>query len=48
MASEVAILYDNARKEHAKGILLLENKFGYHPAFKRPGDSFRGIIFQPA
>ena len=48
MTSEIAVLYGNAKKGHAKGIVLLENEFGYHPAFKRPGDTFTGVAFRPA
>lgn len=40
MTAEIGILYNKAKVGHTKGILLLENEFGYHPAFLHPGDTF--------
>ncbi len=48
MTAEIGQLYNNAKKGHAKGIVLLEQEFGYHPAFKRPGDTFTATPFRPA
>lgn len=47
MTSDIAAIYDKASLGHAKGIKMLEKEFGYHPAFKRPGDTFTGIAFRP-
>lgn len=47
MTQDIGNIYDKAKVGHAKGIVLLEKEFGYHPAFKRPGDSFTGIPFRP-
>jgi hypothetical protein len=47
MTSEIGTLYNNAKKGHASGIVLLEKEFGYHPAFKRPKDTFTATAFRP-
>lgn len=47
MTSDIADIYENAKKGHAKGIVLLENEFGYHPTFKRPQDTFTAVPFRP-
>ena len=47
MTGDIGELYENAKKGHAKGIVLLQNEFGYHPAFKRPQDTFTAIPFRP-
>lgn len=47
MTGEIGKIYDNAKKGHERGIVLLENEFGYHPAFKRPQDTFSAIPFRP-
>jgi len=39
--------YDKAREFHAKGILMLQKDFGYHPAYKRPLDTFTAVPFRP-
>lgn len=43
----IAELYNQAKKGHKNGIVLLKKEFGYHPAFKRPGDTFSAIPFHP-
>jgi hypothetical protein len=43
----IGTLYGNARKSHKKGIQSLVENFDYHPAFKRPGDSFTATPFDP-
>ena len=48
MTADIAVIYDKAKKGHASGIKLLEKEFGYHPSFKRPGDTFTAIPFKPA
>jgi hypothetical protein len=48
MTSEIADIYANAKKGHAKGIVLLQDEFGYHVPFKRPGDTFTAVAFRPA
>ena len=47
MTTEIAAIYEKAQIGHQKGIKMLEKEFGYHPAFKRPGDTFTGIAFRP-
>ena len=47
MTGEIGTIYGNAKKGHAQGIVLLEKEFGYHPAFKRPKDSFTATAFRP-
>ena len=39
LAVQIEAIYNNAKKGHQKGIVMLENEFGYHPAFKRPQDT---------
>jgi hypothetical protein len=40
-------LYGDAKEKHAKGLELLMEHFGYHPAFKRWFDSFSAVPFRP-
>ena len=47
MTADIGDLYENAKKNHARGIVLLQNEFGYHPAFKRPQDTFTAVPFRP-
>lgn len=47
MAVELGVIYQKAKKGHAQGIVLLENEFGYHPAFKRPQDTFTASAWRP-
>lgn len=47
ITGDIGSLYSNAKKGHSKGLLLLQNEFNYHPAFKRPGDTFTAIPFKP-
>ena len=47
MTSDIGIIYEKAKKGHAKGIVLLQQEFGYHPIFKHPGDTFTAIPFKP-
>ena len=47
MTGQIGVIYDKAKVGHAKGIVLLEKEFGYHPAFKHPGDTFTAIPFRP-
>ena len=35
MTKDMGKLYGNAKVQHSKGLEVLENEFGYHPAFKR-------------
>lgn len=48
MTSDIKVIYEKAKKGHSDGIKLLEKEFDYHPAFKRPGDTFTAIPFKPA
>ena len=48
MTSDIKVIYEKAKKGHSDGIKLLEKEFGYHPAFKRPGDTCTAIPFKPA
>jgi predicted nucleic acid-binding Zn-ribbon protein len=47
MTSQIGEIYENAKKGHSRGIVLLEKEFGYHPAFKRPQDKFTAVPFRP-
>lgn len=47
MTGKIGDIYEKAKTGHAKGIVLLEKEFGYHPAFKHPGDTFTAIPFRP-
>jgi hypothetical protein len=47
MTGEIGKIYDKAKQGHARGIVLLEKEFGYHPSFKHPGDTFTAIPFRP-
>ena len=47
MTSDIGTIYEKAKKGHAKGIVLLQQEFGYHPIFKHPGDTFTAIPFKP-
>ena len=43
----IAVIYDNAKKFHGKGIQMLVDEFDSPPAFKRPTDTFSATPFQP-
>ena len=47
MTKDISVIYNKAKVGHSKGIKLLEKEFGYHPAFKKPGDTFTGIPYKP-
>jgi hypothetical protein len=47
MTNQIGQIYNKAKVGHAAGIKLLEKEFGYHPAFKRPEDTFFGIPYRP-
>lgn len=47
MTADIGKIYDRAKEGHQRGIKLLEKEFGYHPAFKRPQDTFSAIPFRP-
>ena len=47
MTADIGTIYEKAKLGHSKGIILLQKEFGYHPIFKRPGDTFTGIPFRP-
>lgn len=40
-------IYNKAKAGHKHGITILEKEFNYHPAFKRPGDTFTASAFVP-
>ena len=48
MTGDLSTIYDGARRGHERGRGLLMKEFGYHPMFKRPGDTFTAIPFQPS
>jgi hypothetical protein len=48
MTTEIQGIYGKAKTGHKGGIKLLEKEFGYHPAFKRPGDTFTASAFLPS
>jgi hypothetical protein len=47
MTGEIGGIYDKAKEGHANGLLILMREFGYHPIYKKPGDSFTAIPFRP-
>ena len=47
VTGEIDKIYDKTKQGHARGIVLLEKEFGYHPSFKHPGDTFTAIPFRP-
>ena len=47
MTEDIGQIYEKAVEGHSKGMKMLEKEFGYHPAFKRPGDTFTGRPFKP-
>jgi hypothetical protein len=47
MTVQIGAIYNKAKKGHQQGIVLLEKEFGYHPAFKRPQDTFTATAFRP-
>lgn len=47
MTSDIGSIYDKAKEGHLSGLHILMNEFGYHPEFKRPGDSFSAVPFRP-
>jgi len=47
MTKDIGVIYNTAKMGHQAGIKLLEKEFGYHPTFKKPGDTFTGIPYRP-
>ncbi len=47
MTKDISVIYETAKQGHSRGIGLLEKEFGYHPAFKRPMDTFTATSFRP-
>lgn len=47
MTGEIGGIYDKAKAGHESGLKILMSEFGYHPEFKRPGDSFSAVPFRP-
>ena len=47
MTGEIGKTYDNAKSGHKRGLKVLLEEFGYHPAFKRPTDTFTAVPFKP-
>ena len=47
MTEDIGKIYEKAVDGHSSGMKMLEKEFGYHPAFKRPGDTFTGRPFKP-
>ena len=47
MTGEIGKTYDNAKAGHKRGLKVLQEEFGYHPAFKRPTDTFTAVPFKP-
>ena len=48
MTANIGDIYNTAKKGHKRGVELLKKEFGYHPEFKRPGDTFTAVPFRPA
>lgn len=47
LVGDIGLIYDKAKAGHGKGIKTLVTEFGYHPLWKRPGDTFTGIPYRP-
>lgn len=47
MTKNIGNIYEQAKEGHKRGILVLKKEFGYHPAFRRPQDTFSAIPFIP-
>eukprot|EP00607_Mallomonas_marina_P002813 CAMPEP_0182428908 /NCGR_PEP_ID=MMETSP1167-20130531/24502_1 /TAXON_ID=2988 /ORGANISM="Mallomonas Sp, Strain CCMP3275" /LENGTH=125 /DNA_ID=CAMNT_0024612117 /DNA_START=171 /DNA_END=548 /DNA_ORIENTATION=+ len=47
MTTEINAIYEHAKNGHKRGVKVLEREFGYHPAFKRPQDTFSATPFRP-
>eukprot|EP00605_Chrysophyceae_sp_TOSAG23-4_P000458 GSChrysophyteH1.ASY1.ANO1.516.1 assembled CDS len=47
MTKDIGVIYEKAKIGHAAGIKLLEKEFDYHPAFKKPGNTFTGTPYRP-
>jgi hypothetical protein len=47
MTRDIGTTYDNAKSGHKKGLKVLQDEFGYHPAFKQGEDPFFAIPFKP-
>ncbi|GMH94620.1 hypothetical protein TrST_g5775 [Triparma strigata] len=47
MTASIGKTYENAKKGHARGLQVLQEEFGYHPAFKQKDDAFFAIPFKP-
>lgn len=47
MTKEIGVIYEQAKLGHSKGTNLLKKEFGYHPAYKRPQDTFSAVPFRP-
>ncbi|GMH70963.1 hypothetical protein TrRE_jg4471 [Triparma retinervis] len=47
MTASIGQTYDNAKTGHARGLQVLKDEFGYHPAFKQKDDAFFAIPFKP-
>lgn len=47
MTASIGKTYDNAKAGHARGLQVLKDEFGYHPAFKQKDDAFFAIPFKP-
>lgn len=47
MTKGIGEIYDHAKEGHKRGIVVLQREFGYHPAFKRPQDTFSATPFVP-
>jgi hypothetical protein len=47
MTKGIGDIYEHAKDGHRRGIVILKKEFDYHPAFKRPQDTFSAIPFIP-
>ena len=47
MTGDMSGLYDDAKQKHQSGLNVLMKEFGYHPAFKIPGNDFTAVPFRP-
>ena len=47
LTKDISTLYENAKRQHKKGLEVLKREFDYHPAFKNREDGFFAVPFVP-
>ena len=47
MTGEIGKTYERAKEGHQRGLEVLKEEFGYHPAFKQGEGAFTAVAFKP-